>query len=435
MTSRGLARSATTTFLVRVYGAGLIFATHLFLADAVGVEQYGVYAFAWTWLISIAFLAPLGYDTGLIRFLSSYRTTREWGRARGALRAGHVTTIVTATAAAGLGAAGLWLSDPDHSSPYTGALLAAAVFLPAVALINLHEGIARGMKWVALVAVPSFALRPTLFLTIAAVAIYGFGADRGQQMVLAFGSACAVTFAVQWAGFRHQLPPEIRQAVPEGASHEWLRVSLPIVFVASFELMLCNTDVVMTGLLLGPEQTGVYSVAVRTAMSLSFVFFAVSAYAGPRMSELFTEGDRDELVAFTRQMRLWTFVPTLLLALTLAAVGPFVLRLFDDPAFQSAYWPMVVLSGVALLRAAVGPIDSLLIMTGRERNLAAVLGTAAIINLILNAVLIPFLGLWGAASATVASVFVELTILTMLVDRHLGFSPFRTRTPPRGASS
>ena len=420
-----LIRGAATTFVVRVYGAALLFVIHILLARFIGLEEYGIYAFAWTWLSMLAFLTPMGFDTGIVRFLSIYRTQAAWGQSKGALLVGRRTTVTTSLIATAVGIAGLWIWDSSFTHPYALPLVFALAFLPAMALMNLYEGIARGMAWVPMVAIPSYAVRPTLFLALATATVFGLGYRDGQSMVAAFGLACALTLTIQHWTYHRWLPDSIRQADVQLQRRDWQRTARPMLLVASFELMLCHTDMLMTGMLIGPGSTGVYSAAVRTSAVLTFVFFAVSSYAGPRIAEMWTRNDRRGLIEFTRKTRKWMALPTLTLALALALLGPFVLRLFKDDNFLHAYWPMIVLSGVPLLRSLAGPVDSLLIMTGHERQFATTVGIAAALNVALNAILIPWLGLIGAACATITSAVIELTIVSVLAGRYAGFIPFR----------
>ena len=71
-------------------------------------------------------------------------------------------------------------------------------------------------------------------------------------------------------------------------------------------------------------------------------------------------------------------------------------------------------------RAAVGPAESLLTMTGNQNICAAVYAVTLALNVTLSILLIPHLGLWGAAIATAASMVFEAAALSFTVWRRLG---------------
>jgi len=72
-----------------------------------------------------------------------------------------------------------------------------------------------------------------------------------------------------------------------------------------------------------------------------------------------------------------------------------------------------------LINAATGSVGLLLIMTGYERDAAICVGISAVLNVVLNATLIPKWGLTGAAIATTSSMMVWNILLAIWVYRRL----------------
>lgn len=79
---------------------------------------------------------------------------------------------------------------------------------------------------------------------------------------------------------------------------------------------------------------------------------------------------------------------------------------------------MLTLGVVA--RAAVGPCESLLTMSGNQNICALVYALTLALNVGLNMLLIPQFGLWGAAIATAAAMMFEAGALSFTVWRRLG---------------
>jgi O-antigen/teichoic acid export membrane protein len=206
----------------------------------------------------------------------------------------------------------------------------------------------------------------------------------------------------------------------------WLFSAMPMVLVVSFEQLLANTDVLMLGVLEGPAETGVYHVGVRIVGIALFVFFAVSAFAAPRIAELHSKNAIDELIVFAGKVRLAVALPTMLGLAILALIGQWLLGLFGAQ-FADAYYPMMMLSIAVAARALAGPVDNLMTMTGKQNQLARVLGIVAILNLVANALLIPRFGILGAAMATSGSIVTEMIWVSILAGRHIGFRPWLLR--------
>jgi O-antigen/teichoic acid export membrane protein len=130
------------------------------------------------------------------------------------------------------------------------------------------------------------------------------------------------------------------------------------------------------------------------------------------------------------------FWPSLLTACGLALLGPFVLSLFGA-GFKAGYPTLLVVLTGLVLRAASGPVEYLLNMTGHHRDTLRVYACAAVANIALNLVLIPAFGIIGAAIATYTAMLGGNFCLYLLVRKRLGvkafvlpFRPYRVAASP-----
>jgi O-antigen/teichoic acid export membrane protein len=218
-------------------------------------------------------------------------------------------------------------------------------------------------------------------------------------------------------------PAELRHGVKTYENRHWVMVSLPIFLVEGFYFTMTNADVLMIGIWLPPDQVAVYFAAVKILALVHFVNFAVRAGAGQRFSSLVHSGNREGLAAFARQTVHWMFWPSVFMAVIMVGTGDLLLRLFGGE-YASGHELMIVLTLGIVARAAVGPCESVLTMSGQEKVCALAYGLALAANLGLNVVLIPQVGLMGAAIATAAAMVLEAAMLSWLVHRRMGFVMF-----------
>ncbi|MGW8268779.1 MAG: flippase, partial [Longimicrobiales bacterium] len=123
--------------------------------------------------------------------------------------------------------------------------------------------------------------------------------------------------------------------------------------------------------------------------------------------------------ALVTRVARWTFWPSLALAAILVlGAGP-VLDLFGE-GFARARWALAILVLGQVVNAAMGPVGHLMNLTGHGRESAVVYGTAAGVNVGLNLLLIPAMGMEGAAVATATSVILWNLWLFALVRRRVG---------------
>jgi len=202
----------------------------------------------------------------------------------------------------------------------------------------------------------------------------------------------------------------------------WLRSAVPFLLIGGMQMIIKNTDIVMLGTLVGQESAGVYKVATRGAELVTFVLFAANRTIGPTVAQLHSLGEYDRLQRLvTRSARL-VFIGSLPIALVLVAFGPWILLLFGED-FTIGWTSLSILSVGQLFNAGMGSVGLILSMTGYERATAVGIGFGAIVNVILNAILVPLWHNEGAAVATATSLVCWNMVLVSQVFRKLKINP------------
>ncbi len=81
----------------------------------------------------------------------------------------------------------------------------------------------------------------------------------------------------------------------------------------------------------------------------------------------------------------------------------------------------ILLTGMTLISVFI-PFDNLLLVSGHPGFQSLQHLTIVLSNIVLNATLIPILGIKGAAIATASSYFIGITVLLVMVHRLLGWN-------------
>jgi O-antigen/teichoic acid export membrane protein len=113
-------------------------------------------------------------------------------------------------------------------------------------------------------------------------------------------------------------------------------------------------------------------------------------------------------------------IGSLPIAIVLILFGHWFLLFFFGQDFIQGEKALAILGAGQLINAATGSVGLLLIMTGYERDAAMCVGISAVLNMILNAFLIPKWGLEGAAAATTTTVMFWNILLAILLYKRLG---------------
>ncbi|MBO6717588.1 MAG: lipopolysaccharide biosynthesis protein [Rhizobiaceae bacterium] len=424
-------RVTLIAFAVRIANAVIAFVSQVLLARWMGAFEYGIFVLVWVTMIIVGNLSCLGFHTSVIRFVPEYRETGRLAELRGILLTSRLFVLLASSAIAAVGAGVLWQFSHVVESYYVIPFYLGIVCLPMIALSDVLQGIGRANAWAVAALTPTYVIRPVLILVFMAGALLlGWNPDATTAIMAAILATYATTI--------YQLlnvTTRIDRKVPAGpravSLRFWIAVSLPIFLVESFFYLLTQADVLMVGIYMSPHDVAIYFAAVKTLAIAHFVYFAVKAGVAQRYAHLTHDGSAGQLAEFARQTVNWTFWPTLLLALAMLVLGKPLLFLFG-PGFDAGYPLLFVLVFGVVARAAVGPAESLLTMTGHQNVCAVAYACTLALNIGLNVLLIPQFGLWGAAIATAAAMCFEAAVLSFIVWRKLGivmavFVPVATR--------
>ena len=410
-------------FVARAGGAGGTLLAHLLIVRLAGGDAYGAYVYVSAWVSVFMIGATLGLDTAALRFVAEYSALRDWPRLRGFITMGigiAATVAIAGAAAIGLGTLAL---RGQLSAELSGTILAGCLLLPILTVLQVVAMMIRGQKRVLASLIPLAIARPLLLAATLAMAAGPLGLALTAARVMAFDAAVTAimllaSLLLLWRG----LPPEARAADGVRETRLWVGVAVPMVITASLRLAMGKTDILLIGAIVGTTASGSYALASQMASLVGFPLLAANTISAPMFSEYHAREDRrglQEFVTFaTRSVTVVAAVTALLVLLG----APFVLASFG-PAFEAAYVPLAILVLGQIVNAASGAVGFMLGMMSQERVAARATTFTAVLNVALNALMIPWFGLVGAALATTASGTAWNLILARRVTALLGIHP------------
>jgi O-antigen/teichoic acid export membrane protein len=416
-------RLAGAVFLIRMLGAGLAFLVQIALARWMGSFEFGIYVYVWTWLLLLGGAVDLGLASSAQRFIPEYRERKAFAHLRGFLAGSRWLAVGSAVATAVLGVLLVRLLDRWLDDYTIIPLYLACAILPAYALGNTQDLIARSYDWMGLALVPAFVVRQFLLVGLfGAFYFAGLPSDAVTAMMAAI-VAVWITVAGQFVLLNRRLAREVAPGLKSYEPKYWFATALPILLVESFYLLLTHTDVILLEQFRPPDDVAFYYGAAKILSLVVFIHYAISATTAHRFSQYHVAGNREQLAHFVTQSIQWTFWPSLAITVLLLIFGRPLLWLFGE-RFTEGYPLMFIIAVGLLARAAIGPVERLLNMLGEQRICALVYGGAFLLNVVLCLLLIPPFGAAGAATATAAALVVESILLFAVTKRRLGFHVF-----------
>ncbi|MGE5533929.1 MAG: lipopolysaccharide biosynthesis protein [Acidobacteriota bacterium] len=410
---------AGKVFLVRVVSALLALASQVLLARWMGQFEFGIYIYVWTWVLMIGALTDAGLASGARRFIPEYTEHNAFDRLRGFLVYSRWLAFAIGCGVGLTGAVAVTLLAPYLDRFAVVPLYFACATMPIYGLVQTQGGIAQSYDWPLLALTPFYIWRQLVFTVLmGAVYFLAFPTDAVTAMTLAAATTWIVTL-VQTVVLNRRLKHKVTAGPRHYEPLVWFATSLPILMVEGFYLLLTYVDILTLERFRPPDEVAVYYAAARILAVVAFIYFAIAGATTHRFTEYHVAGDKVRLANFFSETRRWTFWPSLAICVVILVFGRPLLSLFGSN-FVSGYTVMFILAVGMLARAAVGPAERLLNMLGEQRACATVYAVAFSINLGLCCLLIPRMGIEGAAIATSIALITESVMLYFVTRRRLG---------------
>jgi len=412
-------RKASAVFLLQVVGAGFGFLLNILLARLFGAQGAGFYYLTLTVMMIATVFGRMGLDNTVMRFIAINFQKRAWHKIAGIYRYSMglaatisllVTGIVFVTAN--------WIAESIFSEPALISIIRimSLGIIPSVLLI-LHAQAFKGLHRSALAILISSVAASGLNIALLIPLSRLFGTDG---IAIAYVTAQVILLLVSAIVWRHLvINPQAQKATFD--MKLLIFTSLPLFWVASMSLVMKWTDTFMLGIWTDAGEVGIYGVAVRTAFLTSFVLSAVNSVVAPKFATLYEEGNLPALGKLARNSALLMTLLVLPLLVAFIFFSNQILAIFGEE-FVRGDTALAILACGQFVNVATGSVGHLLIMSGHERIFRTNIVFGAILNVVLNFLLIPRFGLAGAAAATATATMAMNLRAVLLAKKYLGIS-------------
>jgi O-antigen/teichoic acid export membrane protein len=228
-------------------------------------------------------------------------------------------------------------------------------------------------------------------------------------------------------------PPAVRTVAADGfradnrhgkpnARGFW-RFTAPRSLASVAQIIIQRLDIVLVGVLKGPVDAAIYTAATRFLVAGQLGNSAISMAAQPQLTRLFAIKDRIGASTVYQVTTAWLILLTWPLYLLAAVFGPSVLAIFGR-SYHAGSTVMLILALAMLVATACGQVDVVLITTGRS-TWSLVNGLLAMcVNICVDLILIPRMGITGAAIGWAAAIVVSNLVPLVQVALAARVHPF-----------
>jgi len=417
-----MVRGAGASLFLRLANTVLVIWVTLALARIMGARDYGVYAYVISWVSLLSVPATMGLDTLLVREVARYRASEDWDALRGVIQWCDRKGLIVSLGVIIVWGCTWWALSDRFGPQIKSASLLGAVLLPLMVLISLRRGSVQGLGHVVEAQIPVMLILPGGLLALILILAFFTGvtpttAIATQILIALFALLVATRIRSRY------LPGNASVAQPSYLSGQWIRSSLPFMFMGVAGIVNQRLSTVITGTMLGPQSAGILDVAIKGSAVVTFILTAVNMPLAPVVVELYSRGEKERLQLLITKCTRGAFLASLPVALGLIIFSTRVLSFFGNE-FVSGAPALAILVLGQLVNVGSGSVALLLNMTGYEWDTAKGVGIAAGVNFVLSLLLIPIVGIEGAAMANAVSVAVWNILMAGWVYKKLKIKSF-----------
>ena len=416
-----LFKVATLSLFLQIGGAGIAFLLQVIFARLLGVQDFGNYIYVLTWINILVLIAKFGLDTLLLRYVSAYEGKQEWRYLRGVIVWSFQITFLLSIIVSGLLILFIWELSYYIEIKLAKLFLIGSFLILPLTFARLAQSILRGLQHVILPQTIELVLRPVI---LGAIILILYIAEISLSVFLVLTVTLISTvliFILSIVITIHYLPNAVKMVRPLTNSLEWRITVFPLFILSGTLLIMNQTDTVMLGILQGTQEAGIYASVARITEFIMFGLTAFNALAAPMISNLYTLNNKKELQYLITKVAWGSFLFSIVASIFLIIEGKLVLSFFGEE-FVAGYSSLVILLIGQTINALAGSVGFMMTMTGNQTIAAKIFAVSALLNVILNLVLIPFFGMIGAAIATSFTTAFWNIALFWFVWKHIGIN-------------
>jgi O-antigen/teichoic acid export membrane protein len=416
--ARGSLLSGLGAVAAAVGGIGLTLVVTRSFAPALA----GTFFAGTTFFLIVSSLAQLGTDVGLVRYVSAHWATGQQDRVDETLRIALIPVLVTALGCGALMYAlaptiSGWVANDSVFDSSTAILRALAFFVPVVAVYGALLAATRGRG-----SMRATVVVDSLFRTVAQPLLLGVTtlshwgpAAAAVAWALPYAAGVVGCVVVLWrpsGRIRSRPEPQLPGTSASSGSHARKGRSLARDFwsftaaraVSGAVVMVWRRfDVLLVAALSGPADAAIYTAATRFLVVGSLAIQAVQMTVSPQLSRMFARHDVEGARRIYYTSTLWTMTFSWPLYIVCASAVSLIIPVFGA-RYDAGASSVIVLSAAMLVATACGSVDAVLLMSGKS---LLSLGNAVLtlaVNVTLDLILIPHLGILGAATGWAISI-------------------------------
>jgi len=371
----------------------------LVIARLYGTDGVGVYALAQSVILGCAILSRYGMGNALMKVVAQGDNASNsvdyliWS----GTRAFFVSLICSCL----ILLFNELLEDLFQARGLSGVLTGIAIALPAFTLSFILSGFFKGVRKPATACL----LENGAIALVSAAIIWGVASFTFYEDLMLIGYAYAISawLVLVWGGVcvslwyrRSGLYKYSYVSIESTDKPKFLSSSQSFFIISLAGFIQSVVGILIAGSLLTSSDLGLFKASHQSATLIGIVLIVINAVFPPKFAELHSKGRYEELAVIARKGALVGIVLSFPFLMICLVFPEHILSIFGDE-FSAASFLLQLIAVAQFVNVGTGSVGFLLNMTGHERIMRNIALSCNIIGVLLFLILIPFVGVIGAA--------------------------------------
>jgi O-antigen/teichoic acid export membrane protein len=421
-----VSRQGVVVLLTRAAALVLGITTTLLLSRLLGPTGLGQFRLGSVVVQLLTTFCLLGLDAGLSRYLPVLEANGGNGSRALLVRSSRVAIAISlALSLALLFAAPALATYYFHSPEMTNVMRVFSLQVPVLVIFRFLAGAVKAAKRVDFGSKITNIFSPAVFLALMGLIAFVYPGLYGAIAARILAQLAAVVCLLLFVTRRYPKNATI-EPIADNVFRDYLRLSIPLFVIGIGYQLLNQMDIIMLGHFVSERDVGIYSVALKVSYFVLIGLEILLPIVAPLFSEFSAKRHHELTEALFKAVTKWLCYSALIIFTCIAIFRVELLHLFGK-GFTSGATVLLVLALGQLVNVATGPNGALLTMTGKQKwELFNTISMVAF-NFLLNLVLIPTIGVIGAAIATAASVATINSLKLIQIYKLYGLQPYNVK--------
>lgn len=421
---RIITKGTIIVFLGTVLGIVFTAVSKIIIARYGTPSEYGSFSLALSLLSIGVVIATLGFRQGVARQVAYYRGKKDPSKVKGiilsAVQISTITSIILSVIIFCI--SDIISSEIFHNPELSTYIKIISIAIPFLTLIYILVSIFRGFERVnAKVYFQDISMNVVFLILLTPVILLGLSFTN---VFYAFLLSLILT-SIAFVAYTLKRLPELRTVTAVNPMRKALVIfSLPLLGYSMLGSIMSWTDTLMIGYFKDSFAVGLYNAALPLAVLIGIFISSTVFFYTPIITKLYSQNLITEMKRTYAVLTKWVFMIVMPVFLVLFFFPDIFIEFLFGSQYVVASTALRILSLGYAVQAFLGFTGSTLTAMGKTRALLLTSVVTVSFNVLLNALLIPKMGINGAAVASAVSLSLTVIILLIRVYQISGIHPF-----------